>query len=97
MHPSFPDPVPVGTWDYNRWTDTRYTRGLGRQITVATPVDALHRRGLPAQAYWRFTSPQDKLTLAPRAYALRYAMLTADEAAQDLTQAVRVPAIIGAR
>ncbi len=79
MYPSRPDSAPYSTWDYNKHKDSRYTSGLGRQISIAAPVDAMRRTGLPSQAYHRFTTIQNRLTVAPRAYAMQSALMSAAE------------------
>lgn len=77
---SWPDPCPIQTWDYNKWKDPRYTTAMGKQLTEAVPIDALRRTGLPEQAYGRFSTLQDRLILAPRAYIMQTAMLSGAEA-----------------
>jgi hypothetical protein len=82
---SRPDPCPYETWDYNKWKDPRYTNGMGRQITVAVPTDALRHTGLQAEAMHRFSTIQDRLIVAPRAYMMQTAMLGGDEALKQVT------------
>lgn len=78
---SQPDPCPLeNTWDYNKWKDPRYTNGLGRQLSMAVPRDALRRTGLVEQALGRFSTIQDRLIMAPRSYIMQTAMLSGAEA-----------------
>jgi hypothetical protein len=39
----------------------------------------MRRTGLPSQAYHRFTTIQNRLTVAPRAYAMQSALMSAAE------------------
>lgn len=81
---SAPDPCPYGTWDYNKWKDTRYTYGMGKQISVAVPLDAVRHPGLPGEAYQRFSTIQNRLVVAPRSYMMQTAMLSGDEALKQV-------------